>query len=108
MNIGNLTDLYSKDAITSKPGAKISAATQAPTASVPSTGKDNVTTASLSPVASTLAALEPELRAPEFDQAKVDAIKQAMQEGKFEVNASRVAEKLIASAQDLISRKNAS
>jgi negative regulator of flagellin synthesis FlgM len=108
MNIGNLTDLNSKDAITRKTSTVISPSTQAPTTSVPSTGKDNVTTASLSPIASTLAALEPELRAPEFDQAKVDAIKQAMREGKFEVDASRVADKLIASVQDMFSRKNAS
>jgi negative regulator of flagellin synthesis FlgM len=61
----------------------------------------------LSSVASTLAALEPELRAPEFDQAKVEAIKQAMREGKFEVNANAIADKLITSVQELLSRKNA-
>jgi negative regulator of flagellin synthesis FlgM len=61
----------------------------------------------LSSVASTLAALEPELRAPEFDQAKVEAIKQAMREGKYEANPNNIAAKLISSAQELLGQKNA-
>ena len=107
MNIGNLIDLYGKDAITSKTNAKVSSGTPSPEPSALASNNDSTTTASLSPVASTLAALEPELRAPEFDEAKVEAIKQAMREGKFEVDASRVADKLIASVQDLFSSKHA-
>ncbi len=108
MNIGNLVDLYGKEAITTKTGEKISGAVPAPATAIVNAGNDNVTTASLSPVASTLAALEPELRAPQFDAAKVEQIKQAMREGKFEVNASLVADKLIASVQDMLAQKNVS
>ncbi len=38
-----------------------------------------------------------------FDAARVDQIKQAITEGRFQVNAHVVADKLIASAQDLVS-----
>lgn len=104
MKIGPSLDLYGKDPLTGKPPA----AGNAKSSATPTTGSTaGVTTASLSSLSSTLAALEPELRAPEFDQAKVDAIKQAMREGKFEVNASVVAEKIINSAQELLARKNA-
>jgi negative regulator of flagellin synthesis FlgM len=38
-----------------------------------------------------------------FDSARVDQIKQAITQGRFQVNAHVVADKLIASAQDLVS-----
>jgi negative regulator of flagellin synthesis FlgM len=38
-----------------------------------------------------------------FDSARVDQIKQAISQGRFQVNAHVVADKLIASAQDLVS-----
>lgn len=41
-----------------------------------------------------------------FDAAKVDAIKDAIREGRFTVNAEVVADKLIASAQELIAKKS--
>lgn len=41
-----------------------------------------------------------------FDAAKVDAIKEAIREGRFSVNAEVVADKLIASAQELIAKRS--
>jgi len=39
-----------------------------------------------------------------FDQAKVDRIAQAIRDGKFEINAEAVADKLIANAQELLGK----
>lgn len=41
---------------------------------------------------------------PAFDAAKVDAIKQAIASGSFQVNPDKIADQLIASAQELLSR----
>lgn len=38
----------------------------------------------------------------DFDAAKVDAIKQAIRDGKFTVNAEMIADRLIADARDLM------
>lgn len=52
-----------------------------------------------------IGAIEREVSAePAFDAAKVDAIKQAIASGSFQINADRIADQLIASAQDLLSR----
>ena len=40
----------------------------------------------------------------EFDQAKVARIAQAIRDGKFQVNHEAIADKLIANAQELLSR----
>jgi negative regulator of flagellin synthesis FlgM len=37
-----------------------------------------------------------------FDQAKVDRISQAIQDGTFKINAEAIADKLIANAQELL------
>ena len=106
MKIGNLIDLYGKEALSAK--SNVAGSHNTSSAPAQANGKAaDTTTASLSSLASTLASLEPELRAPEFDQVKVDAIKQAMREGKFEVNADAVADKLITSVQELLTKKNA-
>jgi negative regulator of flagellin synthesis FlgM len=49
-----------------------------------------------------LSSLQTDLATPSFDAAKVSEIKQAMRDGKFHVNAEAVADKLIASVQDLL------
>jgi len=41
-----------------------------------------------------------------FDTAKVDRISKAISEGKFQVDANAIADKLIANAQELVSRAN--
>lgn len=42
----------------------------------------------------------------DVDQARVDEIRQAISEGKLEVRADRIAEGLLASVQDMLSRKD--
>ncbi len=39
---------------------------------------------------------------PDFDSAKVDAIRQAIRDGKFTVNAGAIADRLIADATSLL------
>jgi negative regulator of flagellin synthesis FlgM len=43
--------------------------------------------------------------APDFDTKRVDEIKQAISEGRFTVNSDAVADKLLASVQELLSRQ---
>lgn len=57
----------------------------------------------LSASASVLAAAQAD---PTFDAVKVDRIAQAIRDGKFEVNADAIADKLIQNAQELLSRKS--
>jgi negative regulator of flagellin synthesis FlgM len=57
----------------------------------------------LSASASVLAAAEAD---PAFDTAKVERIAQAIREGKFEINADAIADKLIQNAQELLARKS--
>jgi negative regulator of flagellin synthesis FlgM len=56
----------------------------------------------LSASASVLAAAQAD---PAFDTAKVERIAQAIRDGKFEVNAEAIADKLILNAQELLGRK---
>lgn len=52
-----------------------------------------------------IGAVEREVAAePAFDAAKVDAIKQAIAAGSFQINPDKIADQLIASAKDLLSR----
>jgi negative regulator of flagellin synthesis FlgM len=44
------------------------------------------------------------LSEPTFDAAKVERIAQAIRDGKFQVNAGVIADKLIANAQELLGR----
>ena len=55
----------------------------------------------LSPAASALAVGSAD---PSFDSAKVDRIAQAIRDGRFEVDAEAIADKLIANAQELLGR----
>lgn len=57
----------------------------------------------LSASANVLAAAEAD---PTFDTAKVERIAQAIRDGKFEVNAEAIADKLIQNAQELLARKS--
>lgn len=64
--------------------------------------QDNVT---LSNVSTQIQALETSLgEAGSFDAAKVDAIKQAISEGRFSINPEAIADKLIASTRELIAQ----
>ena len=88
---------------------------------LPPTGKGAGKSAAAKPAASTesaapvsLSNLSARLHALEsgssvggdFDAAKVENIKQAIRDGKFEVNSEAVADKLISSVQDLFGKKH--
>ncbi len=65
-------------------------------------GTEASTTVKLSPAAAVLAKLSAD---PAFDTAKVERIAQAIRDGKFEVNADAIADKLIENAKELLGRK---
>lgn len=68
------------------------------------TGGDRV---DLSPLSSQIAALESSLAAePGFDRARVEAIKQAIVDGRLTVNPEVVADKMIASALAILERSS--
>lgn len=69
-----------------------------------SPAKDNVT---LSSTSTQIHALETSIsEASGFDAAKVEAIKQAISEGKFTINPEAIADKLIASTRELLAQQN--
>jgi negative regulator of flagellin synthesis FlgM len=59
----------------------------------------------LSDLSSRLSQLEAQFPQPSFDAAKVSEVRNAIAEGRYQVNASVVADKLIASAAQLAGRK---
>ncbi|MHB9117418.1 MAG: flagellar biosynthesis anti-sigma factor FlgM [Burkholderiales bacterium] len=69
--------------------------------SVASTPSDSV---HLTPLSGELSKLSGDV--PVFDTAKVDAIKQAIREGKFTVNAEAVADRLLSDVRALVSKKD--
>lgn len=61
------------------------------------------TSVRISDASARLQALEAEARQGSgFDAARVAAIKQAISEGKFQINPQMIAEKLLATARDLL------
>jgi len=71
------------------------------------TAVDKGDTIHLSALSSHLHELESSLAAGgEFDAKRVDAIKQAIRDGRFSINTGVVADKLIESAQELIGKKS--
>ena len=70
----------------------------------PKAGGDRV---ELSPLSAQIAALESRLSAePAFDRARVEAIKQAIVEGRLTVSSEVVADKMIASALAMLDRSS--
>jgi negative regulator of flagellin synthesis FlgM len=62
---------------------------------------------SISGVATKLNSLETQFSSDSaFDAGKVESVKEAIREGRFTVNAEVVADRLIASAQELIAKKS--
>lgn len=96
----------------STPGAGVKRTTQtrpsggsAKTSSASHTGaQDNV---SITPMSAQIQALETSLADVSIiDAAKVEAVKQAISEGRFKVDAGVVADRLINAAKELLSRKD--
>lgn len=99
MKITNSTEIFTKDPLTGK------STTASPSKTTVPQSASAGTSATLSSLGGTLATLQTELAQPAFDAGKVDEIKQAIRDGKFQVNADAVADKLIASAQDVLARR---
>lgn len=77
-------------------------------AAAPAAGVAEQDTIKLSPLSSELAALEASLAANgDFDTAKVDAIKQAILDGKLSVDSAAVADKMLAAAAAWLGKKDA-
>lgn len=85
-------------------GPKPDKKTAASAAEARTTGGTDV---KLSGTAATLAQVEKQLAATEaFDTKKVEAVKQAISEGRFKVDTERVADKLIMSVRELLGKSN--
>jgi len=86
---------------TDKAGPKAKAS-----ASRPAAGAD-APAVQLSDLSARLHALESGSKVDsDFDAAKVETIKQAIRDGKFEVNSEVIADKLISSVQELFGKKH--
>ena len=92
------------DALLSGKDGKVSAESAGgkPASVAPKSGADRV---ELSPLSAQIAALESRLAAePVFDRARVDAIKQAIVDGRMNVDAGVVADRMIADALAMFDR----
>lgn len=102
MKINPSTDRFGTEAVSGKTTARPGAAS----GSSRSSSQPDATSVEVSSLGGTLASLQSELSQPGFDQAKVDAIRQAMHDGQFKVDSGKVADKLIANVQDLLAGKS--
>lgn len=93
MKVNGSTDSMRPDPATGKAVAKGPAAGVA--------GNSDTSTVRLSGVSASLAAGD---SSPAFDAAKVASIKQAIREGRFEVDSGVVADKLIANVNELFGK----
>lgn len=99
MKIGNSTEVFSRDPLTGKSNTTPSTTRSSSEAS------EATTSTTLSSLGGTLSSLQTELSQPAFDAAKVEDIKRAIREGRFNVNAEAVADKLISGVQELLSTR---
>lgn len=99
MKIGHLDNQPAVTPVTTerKPGTGEAASTQ-------KTGSGSNTTEASAQVALSSSALGVDDASAEFDSDKVNRIAQAIRDGKFQVNPEAIADKLIANAQELLSR----
>ena len=93
MKVNGSTDSLRPDLATGKPAAKSAATAPA--------GNDETTTVRLSGLSASLTAGD---SSPAFDASKVASIKEAIRDGRFEVDSGVVADKLIANVNDLFGK----
>ena len=93
MKVNGSTDPLRPDLAAGRPAAKSAATGPASNAETPSV--------SLSGPSTSLAAGD---SSPAFDASKVAGIKEAIRDGRFEVNSGVVADKLIANVNELFGR----
>ena len=106
MKIGHPADKLPPSAVTnghaSATGAAHAAqARSASSATAPATTPDDSAKIELSSTASTLLTTQ---ASPEFDAQKVASISQAIADGSYKVNPEAIADKLIANAQELLTK----
>lgn len=95
MKINGMPDARSFDPIDRNTG-------QPRTTTAVPTGSASSERVQISELSSQLASLEQQLASgEEFDAAKVEAIKKAIQDGSFSINAEAIADRLIAGTLDL-------
>jgi negative regulator of flagellin synthesis FlgM len=82
-----------------------SAARSTPAASQPAAAQGGGAKVQLSDLSSRLSQLETQFSQSSFDAAKVSEIRAAIADGRYQVNAGAVADKLLASAAQLAGRK---
>jgi negative regulator of flagellin synthesis FlgM len=87
--------------------APVRTGTDEKNASTPAPTTSGSSTVSISDASSKIQELESSgvLHASGFDAARVAAIKQAIRDGKFQVNSQMIAEKLLLSARSLIQQQ---
>lgn len=91
------------------PGANSASVTTEPVKSQPTAAIPAKADASAKiELSSTAATLLSAGGAPEFDAAKVAAISKAIDEGSYKVNPEAIADKLLANAQELLSKTSGS
>src|SRR5690349_47658 len=102
-NVGQIKNAAAVSAVKAQDRKTQSAAKQ------PAAGQQAAVEASaqvaISPAASALSDASED---PSFDSAKVEALAQAIKDGKFTVNHGAIADKLIANAQELLGRGGSS
>ena len=106
MKIGNPGDTSAAAALAQTRAATPDAAGKAATATTASTTTGEVeagTQVALSSTAATLRSGSADA-AGDFDAAKVNRISQAIADGSFKINPEAIADKLIANAQELLSK----
>ena len=107
MKIGNPGDTSAAAALAQTRAATPDAAGKAATATTASTTTGEVeagTQVALSSTAATLRSGSADAAAGDFDAAKVNRISQAIADGSFKINPEAIADKLIANAQELLSK----
>lgn len=103
MKIGNPGDTSAAAALAQTRAATPDAAGKAATAT--STGEVEAgTQVALSSTAATLRSGSADAAAGDFDAAKVNRISQAIADSSFKINPEAIADKLIANAQELLSK----
>jgi negative regulator of flagellin synthesis FlgM len=101
MKIGQPTDLSASVVQTTPPAAQ--KASQEPAASAKSSATSASVSVSVSNLARTLE--KPHLsQASDIDSAKVAAVKAAIEDGSYQVNAEAIADKLLSNAQEMLVR----
>jgi len=105
MSIGQIRNTAPTGAVGATNDRKTQASPKQATGSAQPPAAEESATVELSPAASVLSEASQD---PSFDQAKVDALAQAIRDGKFTVDHGAIADKLIGNAAELLGRAGSS